>query len=262
MSDKDGSHGAVAARLVELGRSLERESAAQVGGSFTDIEAADALVKSDPNAFLLAVLFTQGIPAERAWAGPFLLRERLGHLDLERLASEQEAVAEAVACPPALHRFVNTLPVWISSAASILVDEWGGDASSLWESADISEVLERLERFPGIGRKKAAMAAEILARHFGVPLDREGGRVAYDVQVRRVFLRSGLASDDSPRSIEEAAVRCCPEAPGLLDLPAWTIGRRWCRPSKPQCDDCPLGDVCPRFVERCPQGVGVRRGAR
>jgi uncharacterized HhH-GPD family protein len=256
----------VGAELVSYGTELNDSGAAQVGDAFTDIPEADALIKSSSGAFLLAVLFTQGIPAERAWAGPYLLRERLGHLDLGRLASEREAVDEAVCRTPALHRFKHTLAGWISDAAGLLLDRWNGDASAIWGDAPSAlELAERLSQFPGIGRKKAAMAVEILSRHFGVEVGGlELGTVAYDVQVRRVFLRAGLVDRDTPRLVAEAAARACPQAPGSLDLPTWLVGRQWCHPASPSCDECRLGGVCPRLVERSVEGVGARprRAAR
>ena len=122
------------------------------------------------------------------------------------------------------------------------------------------EVTERLSAFDGIGRKKAVMAVEILTRHFGVELaGRECGQVAYDVQVRRVFLRSGLADEDTREAIEAAAAAACPGAPGTLDLPAWLVGRQSCRPRAPLCDGCRLGAVCPRRTERMVVGVGGAR---
>ena len=39
---------------------------------------------------LSGVLFDQGIPAERAWAAPYLLRQRMGHLDPARIARDPE----------------------------------------------------------------------------------------------------------------------------------------------------------------------------
>ena len=134
----------------------------------------------------------------------------------------------------------------------------------IWPAGDhVIEVTERLSAFDGIGRKKAVMAAEILTRHFGVQLEgRESGQVAYDVQVRRVFLRSGIAAEDSVEAIEVAAALACPRTPGTLDLPAWLIGRQTCRPRSPRCDDCRIGSVCPRLVALNPEGVGVRNGHR
>jgi endonuclease-3 len=252
----------VAAELVAYGEELAVAGDAQVGDSFTDIPEADALVKASPEAFLIGALFTQGVPAERAWAGPYLLSQRLGHLDLVRLASEREAVDEAVCSRPALHRFKHTVAGWVSDAAARLLECYEGDASRIWaEGSTAIEVMERLARFSGIGRKKAAMAVEILSRHFDVPiLGMECGTVAYDVQVRRVFLRSGLVERDTPAAIEEAAAHACPAAPGRLDLPAWLIGRQWCHPRRPDCEACRLGGVCPRLTGRNVEGVGARRG--
>jgi len=258
---EDPTRGSVGKALLAYGRELETEGAAQVGGSFTGDPAADALIESDANAFLLGVLFTQGIPAERAWSGPYVLRERLGHLELARLAEEPASVRAALQRPPMLHRFKNTVPRWISSAARRVLDEYGGDAANIWApGSHVLDVTERLSAFDGIGRKKAVMAVEILVRHFGAQLEgRECGQVAYDVQVRRVFLRSGLVESDTPHDIELAAHSICPDAPGTLDLAAWLIGRETCRPKVPLCDECRLGAVCPRRTWLHVEGVGAGR---
>ncbi|MHB8965528.1 MAG: hypothetical protein ACYC52_06110 [Coriobacteriia bacterium] len=106
------------------------------------------------------------------------------------------------------------------------------------------------------------MAVELLVRQLGVPLDgMECGTVAYDVHVRRVFLRSGLVDRDTPDEVRRAAAEVCPTEPGSIDLGTWLIGRETCRPRDPRCDECRLGDVCPRFVERSVPGVGVRAGS-
>lgn len=259
-----GPDDAVAAVLRTYGEELAARRAAQVGGSFTGSQAADDLIERSPEAFLLGVLFTQGVPAERAWAGPHLLRERLGHLDLRRLAVETDAVFAAVAEPPALHRFVKTLPRWVSAAAQRLLDDYDGSAAAIWpDGTPLPEVVRRLEQFDGIGPKKAVMAAGILVRHFGAALSETcSGSVAYDVHVRRVFLRAGLVDEDSPQAIREAAARACPQAPGTLDLATWLIGRDHCRPTEPQCDTCRLGKACPRLVHRTVTGVGARPRSR
>ena len=251
----------VGAALKAYGEELERAGSAQVGGAFTDLARADELISHSAEAFLLGVLFTQGVPAERAWAGPYLLRERVGSLDLGVLASSPEAVAAAVAAPPALHRFVKTVPHWIVSAAQRVLGQYGGSARAIWaDGTHVLEVTRRLMEFDGIGEKKAAMAVEILMRHFGVGLaGRECGNVAYDVQVRRVFLRTGLAAEDTPESLRAAARLICPASPGTLDLAAWLIGRETCRPRAPRCETCRLGTVCPRLTSVEVSGVGVRR---
>lgn len=251
---------AAASELRRFGEELAASGAAQADGRFTDDPAADELVERSPNAFLLGVLFTQGIAAERAWAGPHLLAERLGHLDMRRLARERSEVARAVAGPPALHRFVHTLPGWISGAAARLLSDYDGLAANIWpDGSHVMDVTRRLLAFEGIGEKKAVMAVEILRRHFGVALEgAECGSVAYDVHVRRVFLRAGLVSDDTPAAIAQAAREACPQSPGTLDLAAWLVGRDWCRPQRPRCDACRLSATCPRLTDRHASGVGVR----
>jgi uncharacterized HhH-GPD family protein len=253
--------GRVAAELLAFGEELAAQGAAQVGETFTDLPEADALIKSSPEAFLLGVLFTQGIAAEKAWSGPWLLQQRLGHLDLARLAAERGAVEEAVCRRPALHRFTHTVAGWVSDAALRLLDCWDGDASRIWAPGSTAlEVTERLSEFRGIGRKKAAMSVEILSRHFGVRIaELAAATVAYDTHVRRVFLRAGLARMDTPDEIARAAAAANPGAPGRLDLPAWLVGRQWCRPRLPDCASCRLGDVCPRLTYLTVEGVGARR---
>ncbi len=254
---------AVARELSAYATQLAAQRAVQVGDGFTTDARANAFILSRPEAFLIGVLFTQGLPAERAWAGPWLLSERLGHFDLARLVAEPDSVAEAVAGRPALHRFVHTLPRWISAAAARVLAEYAGDARRIWpDGTHVLDVTERLLAFDGIGDKKAAMAVDLLTRALGVRLAGVGcGTVAYDVHVRRVFLRSGLIERDTIAAVNEAAAAACPEAPASLDLPTWLVGRQWCRPRRPECDVCRLGEVCPRLTLRNAKGVGVRRAS-
>lgn len=252
---------AVGARLAEYAAEVAAAGTVQIGSAFTPDPRADELIRTRPEAFLLGVLFTQGVPAERAWAGPYQLSRRLGHLDLARLACDESAVAEAFARQPALHRFVKTVPRWVSSAARRVLECYDGHAERIWApGSHVLDVTARLLEFDGIGPKKAAMAVELLVRQLGVPLEGiECGTVAYDVHVRRVFLRSGLIDRDTPEEVRRAAAEACPAEPGSLDLGTWLIGRETCRPREPRCDECRLSEVCPRFVERTVPGVGDRR---
>lgn len=226
---------------------------------FTPDPVADALIREDPFAFLLAVISDMGIRAERAWALPFLLRTRLGYLSPGGIAANPEAVHAAVQQAPKLHRFVNIVPDWLVQAAHIVLNLYDGDAGRLWSDAPTAvELRRRLEAFPGIGQKKAAMAVEILARDLGKPLrELTGSDVAYDVHLRRVFLRTGLAQHDAVDHMVAVARALYPNRPGALDLPAWDIGRRWCRPVDPDCRTCPLTMACPRLIERGSRVRGV-----
>ena len=244
----DTEAAAVVAALLAHGEVL----AAQPPANAAPDPEADAFLRSDPFAFLVAVVLCQGITAERAWSSPWLLRQRLGHLDPERIVTDPEAVRAAIAQPPCIHRYVVNTPRWVVSAAQQVLDAYGGDAAAIWDDEPtVSELHRRLQAFDGIGQKKAAMAVEILERDLGVAVrDVTGSDVAYDVHVRRVFLRAGLADADDLAHMVERARLAHPERPGALDLPAWDVGRRWCRPRDPDCDACPLADACPRWIER------------
>ncbi|MDR7401777.1 MAG: hypothetical protein QN155_06090 [Armatimonadota bacterium] len=220
--------------------------------SLTDDPAADRFVRENPLAFLLAVILDQGIPYGRAWRAPLELRGRLGHLDPVRMARHPDAVAEAIRRRPALHRFVNTVSRWIVSACRRVVEDYGGDAAAIWTGAPpADELARRLRTFEGISQKKAAMAVMLLWRSLGVEVTRmERCDVAVDVHVRRVFLRTGLAGRDDPADIVQAARDLWPALPAALDLPAWTVGTRWCHPTCPECGACRLGTVCPRLIDR------------
>ena len=241
---------AVAEALLAHGATLAAQLKSE-DSKFTPDPAANALIRNDPFAFLLAVISDMGIRAERAWALPYLLRQRLGYLSPADLATNPEAVRAAVQQEPKLHRFVNMVPAWLTEAAQIVLSRYRGDAGALWSDGPTAvELRDRLEAFPGIGQKKAAMAVEILARDLGIPLkDMSGSDIAYDVHVRRVFLRTGLVERDDVNHMVAVARRLNPDRPGALDLPAWDIGRRWCRPANPDCLTCPLKLVCPRLID-------------
>lgn len=95
------------------------------------------------------------------------------------------------------------------------------------------------------------MAVEILERDLRVPISgMHGSDIAYDIHVRRVFLRTGLAQRDDLDHIVAVARTLHPERPGEIDLPTWLIGRQWCHAGTPDCGTCPLTRVCPKIVYR------------
>ena len=239
--------------LLAFGRSLTTSGT----GSFTPDPKADAFVRSDAFAFLVAVICDEQVRFEGAWEAPLRLRERLGHWDIKRMASEPDALRAAFATSPALHRWVKITPDRVVAAAARVINDYKGDAALIWrDQPPAQELRERLERFDGIGQKKSAMAVELLDRQLHVPLRHlTGSDVAVDVHVRRVFLRTGLAERDDVAHIVAIARSAHPERPGELDYPAWEIGRTWCRPTAPDCEACPIGAVCPRLIDRA---AGVR----
>lgn len=242
---------AVAAALLEYGRDRHPTDKGAVL-EFTANPEANELLRTDPFAFLCAVIFDQGVPAERAWLAPLLLRNRLGYLEPQQIASNLDAVTAAIQEVPKLHRYINRMPSWIVRAAQQVLERYGGDASTIWSDNPTADVLQkRFDAFVGIAQKKAAMAVEILERDLGVPVRKmERSDIAYDVHIRRVFLRTRLADRDDRDHMIAVARQLHPARPGELDLPTWFVGRGWCHPGVPDCASCPLTEVCPKEIER------------
>jgi endonuclease III len=228
-----------------LARQLVLENA-----EFGDNENAAMLIRHDGFAFVLAIVAAVGVPAGQAWALPYLLGERLGGLSPALLAANPAAVRFAVQQPPRLHRFDTVMPDWLVQTAEIVLARYGGHAARLWHDEPTAmELRRRLEGFPGVGPKQAATAVEILARDLRTPLrPLSGNDVARHPDLRRVFLRTGLARQDEVSHMVAAAGTLDRSRPAVIGIPAWDIGRRWCRPADPDCPACPLRAVCGRLI--------------
>lgn len=134
---------------------------------------ADRLLSRDPMALLTGMLLDQQIPMERAFAGPWTLAERLGTpdaLDPTAIADyPPEEFAALMARPPAVHRFPGSMAGRVQALARAVVDEYGGDAESIWrEVPDSAELLSRLRRLPGYGDQKARIFLALLGKQLGV----------------------------------------------------------------------------------------------
>ncbi|MFV2044533.1 MAG: endonuclease III [Anaerolineales bacterium] len=228
-----------------------------------NIEADELLndLENSPHAFVLACIMDRQIKAELAWLIPYELRKRIGTLEFQALAKlSDEEIRHYMTTPDSLHRFPNDMSTFLHKAINRIQSEYFGNAASIWGgSPSSSEVVYRFLQFDGVGPKIAAMSANILARELKVPFsDYYSIDISPDVHVHRVFRRLGLIEPDS--SNEQLVYRArsiSPEFPGLLDYPAWQIGREWCRPRAPNCEDCYMKMNCPTAQQR----LGDRRMA-
>lgn len=243
---------AVAKALLQYGETLKTSGEKPgIVTEFTPDHDANQLLFADPNAMFFGILFDQGIKAERAWSAPYHLKNRVGHLDVFRLAEmDEDLLVRIIAEPPALHRYINKMAKWVKSASRTLARVYGGSAENIWnDNPTMLDLISRFQQFEGIGQKKASMAANLLRTEVGISMRlTASSQVSYDVHVSRVFLRTGLTEEDSERAVQSAARSLSPEDPGALDLPAWWIGREWCRPASPNCAKCPINGVCPQIL--------------
>jgi endonuclease III len=97
------------------------------------------------------------------------------------------------------------------------------------------------------------MAVLLLVRAYGAEFhesDRPGIDIKADVHTIRVLHRLGVSSAPTEKATVEAARRLNPDFPGAIDGALWVIGSRWCRPTRPLCGDCVVGDACPEGRKR------------
>jgi uncharacterized HhH-GPD family protein len=253
---------------VKLAESLARFADSQniraglAGISWTGNEEADALIRGNSFAFLIGVLINQGGGNVEAWDAPWVLQERIGELAPERILGEAEDLVRGIEGPPALHRSPDKMAEVILQAARSVIDQYDGDASRIWQEATSpKEVRRRLEAFTGIGPRQSSRAVEVLQRRLGVRFTgSERGILAYEAELRRVMLRSGLADFDDIEHMTMSMSALYPDDPGSLDPALFAIGSMWCHPVDPECHACAIGEHCPKIIETgggTPQTAGT-----
>ena len=138
---------------------------------FTGDPQADELLEHDPLALLVGMLLDQQVPMEKAFRGPYDLRERLGgRLDAADLAGmDPDELAEVFAERPALHRFPGSMAARTQELARAIVEHYGGHAGRVWsDAASGQELFSRVKALPGFGEQKARIFVALLAKRLGV----------------------------------------------------------------------------------------------
>ena len=115
----------------------------------------------------------------------------------------------------------------IISASRIICEKFNGKVPS-----DYDDLIS----LPGIGRKSANVISSVL---FNRPA------VVVDTHVRRLAYRIGFSDNTSPLKIEKDLMRLWPKN-------IWTAmsnylilhGRYVCKARRPQCDNCPINNMC------------------
>jgi uncharacterized HhH-GPD family protein len=134
---------------------------------FTASDEANALLASDPMALLIGFVLDQQVTVEKAFAGPLVLRERLGTLDPSALAdADLEPLFRE---KPAIHRFPGSMAQRVHELAVYVRDCYAGDAARVWTgAADASELRANLEALPGFGEMKVKSLGAVLAKRYDV----------------------------------------------------------------------------------------------
>lgn len=126
----------------------------------------------------------------------------------------------------------------IQKLSKMLIEEYGGE---------VPKDRDELVKLPGVGRKTANVVVSVA---FGV-------NVAVDTHVERVSKRLGICRwKDSVLEVEQTLMKKVPKED-------WSVthhrliffGRYHCKAQRPQCESCPLLDMCREGQKRLKKGL-------
>lgn len=138
---------------------------------FTDDDDANDLLATNDFALLVGLTLYQQVPVEKAFLGPFVLRDRLGgDLDAATIANmDPDELNDVFREKPALHRFPGSMAKRTQAVAAYIVETYDGETSGIWEGVEeASELQRRIKELPGFGDYKARVYAAVLARQFDI----------------------------------------------------------------------------------------------
>ncbi|MFP7208344.1 endonuclease III [Bacillus safensis] len=127
----------------------------------------------------------------------------------------------------------------IQNLSKMLIEEYGGE---------VPKDRDELVKLPGVGRKTANVVVSVA---FGVPA------IAVDTHVERVSKRLGICRwKDSVLEVEQTLMKKVPKED-------WSVthhrliffGRYHCKAQRPQCESCPLLDMCREGQKRLKKGL-------
>ncbi len=121
----------------------------------------------------------------------------------------------------------------ILSACNDIVNKFGGQ---------VPNSIEELRSLAGVGRKTANVVYSVAFK---------GDAIAVDTHVFRVSNRIGLVKADNVLKTEKGLME-------ILDKKDWSrahhyliyLGRSFCKAAKPDCENCPIKDLCLKKVKR------------
>lgn len=121
----------------------------------------------------------------------------------------------------------------ILSLSRDLLDKFNGQ---------VPKTLKELQSLAGVGRKTANVVYSVAFN---------GNAIAVDTHVFRVANRIGLVKADTPLKTETGLMK-------ILDESDWSrahhyliyLGRSFCKAGKPDCQNCPIKDLCDKKIKR------------
>jgi endonuclease III len=155
-------------------------------------------------------------------------------------AAPQEEVEEVVKSTG----FFRNKARAIRETSRALVEQFGGQ---------VPDTMAQLQQLPGVARKTANV---VLGAALGVT-----SGIVVDVHGVRVSQRLELTAEKTPEKIETALCALYPREQWIVTGHRFTLhGRYVCTARAPQCESCPLNELCP--ARQAPARDGWKKRAQ
>jgi endonuclease-3 len=152
----------------------------------------------------------------------------------ETVESFAEAEKEDVAMLIDSINFYNNKAKYIVKSARKIVEDFGGE---------VPDEIEDLVKLPGVARKTANV---VLGDWFG-----KSQGFTVDTHVKRVSQRLKLTSKKKREKIEQDLMQTFPKDKWAdISIRMVFFGREICQARKPECESCPMNDICPFYLNK------------
>lgn len=142
-----------------------------------------------------------------------------------------EANADDIASMISKVNFAANKAKNIKASSQIIMEKHGGE---------VPRTMEELDALPGVARKTANV---VLGHAFGIP-----SGIVIDTHGIRLSHKLGLSEEKTPEKIEQDLMELLPQDKWIHFGSMLTLhGRHKCVARPHDCEDCPLGDLCPEY---------------
>lgn len=191
---------------------------------------------SSPFEILVATILSQNTNDKRSRAAYEQLRSHIG-VTPEKLASADLREIELAVRPAGIYRQKARA---IRDFSSALLTKYGGEMRKILDKP-MEEARGILMSFKGIGSKTADVVLIFGARKPVIPVD---------THVRRVSHRLGLAPETDYEKVRRSLEsQIEPKHYGEFHFLLIQLGKVICKARKPDCEHCPLSDLCEYYAK-------------
>ena len=208
-----------------MNKAIAKEIVERLSHEFTD---KPALKFNSPFELLVAVILSAQCTDERVNKVTSVLFEKYSTPEQMLTLKKEELERYIYSCG-----FYKVKAEHILYTSRDIIEKFNGE---------VPKSLEELRSLAGVGRKAANVVYSVAFK---------GNAIAVDTHVFRVSNRIGLVDCKDVLSTENKLME-------ILDEKDWSrthhyliyLGRSYCKSIKPNCENCPIKDLCEKKIKR------------